>query len=233
LFAGLAPHFHVVAPDLPGFGLTRDITLCPPLGTQAVHVLDALLAALELPRISVLGTSFGGLAGLRLAQHFPERVERLVLLDSAGLARGMPWPVWLGTRPAVAGRALRPREAGSRWLLRRWLTSSRLEPEHEQALVAWLTAVGRAHTNQALRLFAGWRGQREVLSAAELRALEVPVLVLWGERDRFFPLAQAAGAVRHLADGRLHVLPAVGHSPNWECPDEVVVEVRRFLAEQQ
>lgn len=227
---GLAPSFHLFAPDLPGFGLTADIILRPPLGVQAAHVLRDLLDALELPRISVLGTSFGGLAGLRLAQHFPERVDRLVLLDSAGLARGVPWPVRLGTWPPVARLALRPSQSGGRWVLRRWLTSTRLEPDHERALVDWLVAVGRAHTNEALALFAGWRGQREVLDPAELQALRLPVLVLWGERDRFFPLAQAAAAVGHLPAGRLQVIPGAGHSPNWECPAEVVVAVRRFLA---
>jgi len=127
---------------------------------------------------------------------------------------------------------VRPNERGNRRLLHTSLTSSSLDPADEAALVSYLTAVARAHTHAPLlRRFAGWRGQREVLTAAELRALNVPVLLLWGEQDRFFPVAQARRAVRHLADGRLHVFPGTGHSPNWECPSAVLVQVRRFLAE--
>jgi len=233
LFPGLSSSMTLIAPDLPGFGLSDDIQLRPPLGLQAARLLAGMLDVLGFPRVSVLGTSFGGLAALRLAQHFPERVDRLVLLDSAGLARGVPWLVRIGTRALLAPIALRPTEPGTRWLLLRWLTSTRLEPEHEHALVGWLTAVGRAHPHRALRLFAGWRGQQEVLDASELRALSVPTLVLWGERDRFFPLAQARAAAQQLAAGQLQVLAGAGHSPNWECPAAVVVQVRRFLAQQQ
>jgi len=232
LFPGLSASARLIAPDLPGFGLSPDMAVRPPLGNQAAEVLAGLLDALALPRVSVLGTSFGGLAGLRLAQHFPERVERLVLLDSAGLGRAVSWVVRLGSRNLVAPWALRPGEQGTRLLLRGLLTSSRLPPEHERALVVWLTEVGRAHSWGALRRFAGWRGQYEVVGARELRTLRLPVLVLWGECDRFFPVAQARLTVGNLADGRFHVLKGAGHSPNWECPEAVLVQVRRFLAEQ-
>ncbi|NJD09084.1 MAG: alpha/beta hydrolase [Gemmatimonadetes bacterium] len=232
LFPLLGPSFRLVAPDLPGFGLSPDIPPRPPLGPQAAHLLAAVLDALGLARVSVLGTSFGGLAALRLAQHFPQRVERLVLLDSAGLARGIPWTVRVGTRPLLAPLTMRPAERGSRWLLRRLLTSTPLAPDHERALVGWLAAVGRAHSRRPLQLFAGWRGQREVLTGSELRALALPVLVLWGEHDRFFRLVQAQAAVRHLAGGRLQVLSKAGHSPNWECPGLVAEQVTRFLSAQ-
>jgi pimeloyl-ACP methyl ester carboxylesterase len=220
----------LLAPDLPGFGLSPDLPAESPLGLQAARLLAGLLDALGLARVSVLGTSFGGLAALRLAQHFPGRVARLVLLDTAGLARAVPWAVRIASRPAFAPLAARAGERGSRWLLRRLLTSTRLPPEHERALVAWLTAVARAHAPPPLAAFAGWRGQQEVLTGRELRALAVPVLLLWGERDRLFSLAQARGAARHLADGRLHVVAGAGHSPNWEKPAEVAEQVGRFLA---
>jgi pimeloyl-ACP methyl ester carboxylesterase len=232
LFPDLVSSTRVLAPDFPGFGLSPDAPPAPPLGLQAARQLIDLLDALQVARVSVLGTSFGGLAALRLAQHFPGRVERLVLLDSAGLARGLPWSVRIGARAALAPLTLRPTERGSLLLLRRLLTSTPLDAAHEGALVAWLAEVARAHARPPLQHFAGWTGQREVLGRKELARLDLPVLLLWGERDRFFPLAQARRAAKCLAAGQLQVLAGAGHSPNWECPAAVLVQLRRFLAEQ-
>ena len=120
-----------------------------------------------------------------------------------------------------------------RWLLRSLLTGSPLEPGHETALVQYLLAGARAHhaaALPALRAFCDWRGQRERCDAGELSAVQAPTLVLWGERDRFFPLEQARRAVAGFAGATLSVIEGVGHSPNWEAPNEVVERVRRFLA---
>ena len=232
LLAPLARHARVIAPDLPGFGHSDDLLPEPPLGLQAARLLLRLLDALGVERADVLGTSFGGLAALQLARHFPSRVRRLVLLDSAGLAAGAPRLLWWGTRPLVARWALRPSPAGNRWLLRRLLATAPLPPAHEAALVAYLTASAHAHRHAippALRAFLNGREQREWLGAEELAEIGAPTLLLWGGRDRFFPTAQAHAAARAMPDARVRVLPESGHSPNWECPEQVLSEVQSFL----
>jgi pimeloyl-ACP methyl ester carboxylesterase len=232
LFASLGRRARVIAPDLPGFGHSAGITPQPPLGMQAAGLLVQLLDALGAERADVLGTSFGGLAALRLAAHYPGRVRRVVLLDSAGLAPAAPPLLWWGTRPGIARWALRPSTAGNRWLLRRLLTSVPLPPADEDALVRYLTASARQHAHVmpgALRAFLQGRRQREWLDRDELAAIRAPVLLLWGARDRFFPVAQARAALPAFADARLRVLPEAGHSPNWERPEAVLRELHEFL----
>ncbi|HSJ13442.1 MAG TPA: alpha/beta fold hydrolase [Longimicrobiales bacterium] len=235
LLAPLGRHARVLAPDFPGFGHSDELPLSLPLGMQAAHLLVQLLDALEIARASVLGTSFGGLAALRLARHFPDRVERLVLLDSAGLAAAAPALLWWATRPLIDRWALRPSRAGTRQVLRRLLTSSPLPAEHEDALTDYLSASARAHRQSApaaLRAFLSGREQREWLDARELAGIAAPVLLLWGERDRFFPVAQARAAARVLPRGQLRVLPGAGHSPNWERPELVLRELEWFLFDE-
>ena len=82
----LAEKARVIAPDMLGFGYTR----CPmdrPLDPQAwVAQLVGLLDALDIPRVAVVGNSFGGAIALAFALRHPERVSRLVLMGSAGLS---------------------------------------------------------------------------------------------------------------------------------------------------
>lgn len=234
LLAALARVRRVLAPDLPGFGFSDPIPLRAPLGVCAGERLEEWLDAREVRACDVAGTSFGALAALRLAQGARIRVERLVLLDATGLGPELPWLVrcastWWGG-PLLARSTT---HTGTRLVLRRVLTTARLPREHEDALVAYLAASARMdrsrHLERALRGFGGLRGQVEVLSDGELRALRIPTLLVWGEQDRFVPVAHAVRAARHLPDARVSVIAGAGHSPNWERPHEVLEALLPFL----
>ncbi|HEX7049623.1 MAG TPA: alpha/beta fold hydrolase [Longimicrobiales bacterium] len=231
----LAERFRVLALDIPGFGLSDAITPRAPLGIQMAEVLSGWLRAAGVGRCAVVGTSFGGLAALRLAQREPERVGRLVLLDAAGLGRELPPLVRVAAAPVLRRLLLRPSRGGTEWLFRHLLIRDRrsLDAESRDALVDYLfrsaAAGDPAVLARALRLFADWRGQREVLTDAELASLACPVLVVWGTRDAFLPPAHAERATRHIPDATLRWIPDAGHSPNWEAPDALLRVMLPFL----
>lgn len=235
LLKALSERFRVLAPDLPGFGRSEPMPIEPPLDRRAADVIAAWLDDLDVDVCDVIGTSFGGLIALRLAQRSDGRVRRLVLLDSVGLGRQVPLVVRLATLPGIDRLALRPSRTGTAVLFRRWLTSNRerLPPTHREALVDYLwrsSDVGDpAVLARALRAFTNLRGQRDVVSASELHDLRTPTLVVWGERDRFLPAAHARRAAALLPNARLHLIPDAGHSPNWEAPAAVLDAVRPFL----
>jgi pimeloyl-ACP methyl ester carboxylesterase len=80
--AGLSPAFRVIAPDLRGRGKTDK----PATGyTMADHARDvlSLLDALQLDRVVLGGHSFGGYLAIYIAAHYPERVEKLIVIDAA------------------------------------------------------------------------------------------------------------------------------------------------------
>src|SRR5512143_243858 len=80
--AGLSPSFRVIAPDLRGRGQSDK----PATGyTMADHARDvlSLLDALGLERVVLAGHSFGGYLAIYIAAHFPERVEKLIVIDAA------------------------------------------------------------------------------------------------------------------------------------------------------
>lgn len=235
VLGALAGRRRVLAVDLPGFGRSSPVVPRAPVGGQAAEVVLGWLDQVGVDRFDLMGTSLGGLVGLRLAQRCPDRVRRLVLLSSAGLGRAMPWPVHLATLPGVGPLLMRPSRSGTDWVLRRYLTTNRagMPGEVQEALVAYLHASERMGDARflwrALRAFGGLGGQREVVGPDELAALELPVLVCWGDADRFFPLRHARRAARALAAGRLEVIRGAGHSPNWETPDAFLERVLPFL----
>ena len=82
----LAEHYTVIAPDLLGHGRSAKPRGDYSLGAYASGIRD-LLAALDVPSATIVGHSLGGGVAMQFSYQFPERVERLVLVDSGGLGR--------------------------------------------------------------------------------------------------------------------------------------------------
>jgi pimeloyl-ACP methyl ester carboxylesterase len=236
LMAPLGAKRRVYAPELPGFGLSDPVATVAPLGASAADILGTWLdARLAGERVDLVATSFGGLVALRLALQRSDRIGRIVLLNATGLGRGVALPVRFAGWPLVRRFVEHPTLDGTRRLYRALLTSDRtdLPARHEDAIVeyAWRSALSGAgaELGQALARFAGPRGQREVLSPAELAGIEAPVLILWGGADRFLPPRHGPRAAASLTRARFHLLDGVGHSPNWECPSRVLAVAGPFL----
>ncbi len=79
-----APEFDVIAPDLPGFGASERLPQTNCIALQ-VRCLRALFDDLGLARVTLVGHSMGGWISLAFAAAHPERVERLIVVDAAGL----------------------------------------------------------------------------------------------------------------------------------------------------
>src|SRR5260370_42190197 len=82
---GLAPRIRILAPDMAGFGFSDKPGGVANMGAW-VGQLTGFLDALGIERASVVGNSFGGGIGIRLAVDHPERVDRLVLMGSVGIS---------------------------------------------------------------------------------------------------------------------------------------------------
>jgi pimeloyl-ACP methyl ester carboxylesterase len=232
----LAATHRVYAPDLPGSpDSARPAADYSPAFFE--RFVAAFVDALGVGRATFVGNSLGGLVALRLALSEPARVTALVLVDSAGLGTevnpaftavnvpgpfeaAMPfWRTRVGAYQRAWGRTalLFAHPPGS--VPREWLA--------EQCRLALRPGYLEAHLT-ALRALVGPFGQREVL-LDRLPLLEVPTLVVWGERDRVFPRSQAKRAVVRLREGSLALIPGCGHMPHVECPDRFLAALDEFI----
>lgn len=230
--------------DLPGFGKS------PPLDPRVwtphanAEVLARFLRASGDEPVHLLGNSLGGSVCVLLAARHPDLVRTLTLVSPAvpdrrpdprrlsdpRLALAMV-PGAPGRRARAALAAMGPRERAEQVLALCFGDPSRA-PEHRIAEAADEIArrgavpwAGEAVNGAAFAMFASWLrfGQASLWTA--VRAVTVPTLVVWGDRDRLVAPRHAARTVRALRNGRLLMLPGVGHIAQMEVPDVVACAV--------
>lgn len=201
---------------------------------------DALRGYLGFERWAVLGHSFGGHVALEYALRYPERVSRLVLLDTGGDSR------WARENASelLAHRGYRPAEVE---LVRRWFHGEFTRREYLP--IFW--RIGRAYVHgSGWRFLArelaegGWRSRmrpealifagRELLDGwsvmDRLGEITVPTLVMAGREDFVFPPECQRELADGIPDARLLIIDGAGHNPQDERTAEVVGVLRAFLA---
>lgn len=220
------PHRRCIAYDGPGQG--RSAAGPHPPGPQgAADQLLALLDALELDRVDLLATDMGAHAALLLAAGHPDRVGRIVVMNS----------LLYGDGPTSADIAVMRRSglnrAAFRWapgvVWRRCLaTFLDGEPLPEAHLADLHDAFQQPSVREHLvALCDGTEAAFDTLAAAYPR-ITAPLLALWGEREAHFPRAQGERLVAAVPDGRLQAL-AGGHWMVWTHAAEVAAAVDAFL----
>lgn len=219
-FAG---QFRICALDLVGAGSSAKAATdysVPALTRFLAHFLDTL--GPDWQRVSIVGHSLGGAVALAFAGSYLGRVERLVLVDSAGLG------------PEIERTVLDlMRSEPTREHLRNELTHFFAQPGLvQQALVDQLcqqrTQPGAHEALVATANAAFGDGQQHIDLRDTLAGLTIPVLVVWGDADAVIPVAHAQEAKR-APQGRLEVLAGSGHCPHIERADAFNQLVQSFL----
>ncbi|HEX6607547.1 MAG TPA: alpha/beta fold hydrolase [Chloroflexia bacterium] len=220
--AGLGRDFHVLAPDLPGFGRTAPL---PRPGYRAYAAwVAAFCDAVGIPAgITVAGNSMGAAIARVFAATYPDRVARLVLVDGGRpVAVGPPLRQILAIGPlgdllaAVLGRL-----AGLDAMMSRYVANPAL-----------LTPRVRAGIRRGIRAYV--RVQRRILleppvPAAAL-AVQCPTLVIWGAQDGLGSPALGEALAAQTGAGPVAVIDAAGHMPMFEQPAAFARVLRAFLA---
>jgi pimeloyl-ACP methyl ester carboxylesterase len=232
----LEPDYTLVAPDFLGHGDSAKPPGDYSLGNQASLVRD-LLHLLGVDRATVVGHSFGGGVAMQFAYQFPERCERLVLVDAGGLGRDVNWTLRIAAMPGAEyvlpalfpsfvrgwGDSLARRLDG--WGIHSVRTTeiwrsyrSLTERENRDAFVRTIRSVidpGGQSVSAIGRLYL---------------AEQMPTLIVWGEQDRIIPVVHAHRAHEALHNSRLEIMQGVGHFPHAEQPVRFAGLLMDFLA---
>jgi pimeloyl-ACP methyl ester carboxylesterase len=215
----------VLAMDLLGHGRS-DKPAGPGVEYRVRLLADAVVGAIEaLPdrprRVDLLGHSLGGAVALDLVRRHPRLVRRLVLVDAAGQPVAETIDLLATSLPFVPGSYEDARRLLSTSV------NSRLLGHPLVALAAALYKGRRRNRPQLMKLVASMAAGEDAVKPRDLARIANETLVLWGDRDRIFPLAAGRRLVRGLPNARLEILPRCGHVPPTERP---VAFARRVIA---
>jgi pimeloyl-ACP methyl ester carboxylesterase len=224
----LAGDFRLICPDLRGFGWSD----APGRGydneTFAADAV-ALLDALELERVGVIGHDWGGFTSFVLALHHPQRVRALLALGTP-----IPWPrlsprllastwrTWYAWVLAAIGReAVRRRPGAIPMMLRRGAPGEAIDDRAAEVYAERLREPARADATQLLyRSYLRSLASLRESPYGDLR-LTVPTRLIVGRRDQAVPEAVVTGFEPHADDMKLEIVEDCGHFVPEERPDLV------------
>ena len=212
----LARHCHLFAPDIPGFGLTPRPDWMRDMSDYILYFRD-LLDTLGLQKVDLVGHSLGGWMAAEIAVWFPERVNRLVLSNAAGIrVKGSPIPHLLAMHPEEILAACFDDLAAAAPLMPSEVTEEYLLSQYRQR--ATLAALA-------------WNPDYDPKLERRLTHLQCPTLLVWGENERL--IAPVYGETYHqlIPHSQLITLSGTGHMPMFEKPEEWSAAISAFLTD--
>jgi pimeloyl-ACP methyl ester carboxylesterase len=239
LIPQLADRYHVVAPDLPGFGFTHapDRASFPYTFARLAEVIDRFTEVLDLKRFALLVFDYGAPVGFRIALKHPDRITALISQNGnayeVGLSEGWNPIQTYWREPTAKNRAalrdfLKPET--TKWqYVHGVCDESLIAPESYTLDSALLARSGNDEIQ--LDLFLDYASNVALYPKFQeyIRTHRPPLLAVWGKNDPFFLPAGAEAFRRDNPDAEIHLLDA-GHFALESQGPEIAVLIRDFLA---
>lgn len=211
----LSKNFQVIVLDLPGFGKSQD----PPISwdiTQYADFIENFLKDLSIEKCFLLGHSFGGRIVTKLAGRQSPYLEKIILLDSAGINSKRGWKKNLVRFFASIASLI-----FSIWPLSIFL------PALRNKIYKILRSRDYLEVNERMReVFL--KATKEDLKNDSKKIL-CPTLIVWGELDQLTPLSDAHILNKNIVNSKLEVIKDVGHSPHIKAPEILTKHILDFL----
>lgn len=225
----LGRHARVISVDLPGHGLTGPWTRDEYTIEAYADFIEVLIDNLHLDKVVVAGHSMGGAVAWAFAATRPDRVARLILVDSSGYPaqEELPLTTRLGRVWPLGDMAIyfKPESA-----VRRSLGDAYADPE--------MATPERVRRYAELQRFPGNREAtlhrvrtQEPLDPAPLKRMDVPTLIVWGAKDRWVPVGNAFRFQNDIKGAKLEIFENLGHNPMEEDPAATAAAVAAFIAD--
>lgn len=223
----LQQNYRVIRLDLPAFGLTGPNATNDYSIKTYTSFLNQFLEKIAIDSFHLAGNSLGGEIAWNYAATYPEKVDKLVLVDPAGYSfEGNEPPIIKLANTPIINRLfsyVTPRFLISKNLREVYYDDSKISDElidryHQFALrkgnrAAFLARVQRAFVDHT----------------PKLKTIQTPTLVIWGENDEWIPLAHGKKFVADMPNAQLVVLEKTGHVPMEERPKESLAAVLTFF----
>ena len=210
--------FHVVALDLLGFGYSDKPSWFDYAIASQARIVARFMNRLGIGRATLVGSSYGGAVAATLALDYPERVEKLVLVDAVSNDNLRNHPILkLASIPGI-GEAITPFLVDSRAFQRHRMRGTLAKANHKlitdervEGILRPLTAADAHHS--LLATSRAWSANRIEQDA---HLITQPTLIVWGDDDKVIPVDDGYTLHRSILNSRLVILKDCGHVPQEE-----------------
>lgn len=229
-----AEGFHVIAVDLVGFGYSEKPAWFDYTIQSQARMISRLMDRLGIGTATLVGSSYGGAIVLTVALDYPERVAKLVLVDSVINDEPKNHPILrLASVPGV-GEIITPFLIDSKTFIKLRMTRTLAPVNHhlitDDRVESVIRPLSAADGHRAVLLSGrNWNANR---IEHDLGLINQPTLIIWGEEDDVIPIRHASTLYDSILHSRLVVLKDCGHVPQEEKPEAFTNLVSEFAAGQ-
>lgn len=213
-----ADGFHVIAIDLLGFGYSDKPRWFDYAIASQARIIARFMNRLGIGRATVVGSSYGGAVAATLALDYPERVEKLVLVDTVCNDDLKNHPVLkLAALPGV-GEAMAPFLVDSRIYQRHRMRGTLAPVNHDLITEDRVESIRRplAAADAHHSLLATSRNWHACRIEQDAHLINQPTLIIWGEDDKVIPIDDGHKLHDSILNSRFVILKNCGHVPQEE-----------------
>jgi pimeloyl-ACP methyl ester carboxylesterase len=223
----LCDEFNVITVDLPPFGKSGKTTYYSYSHQSLAQTVIQLLESLGRKQVLLIGHSMGGQIALNVCYKKPELVQQAVLLCSSGYLKRSNIPLVLTSYIPFFYLYVK------RWLARSGVKKNLQNVVHDHSMIDDVMITGYMQpfieNNEIFKALTKMIRDREGdLLPEQLRTIETPCLLIWGEYDKVVPLDVGKRLKKDLKNSTLIVLENTGHLVPEERPEEVFDQISHF-----
>jgi len=223
----LGDRYRIITFDLPGQGLTHSPADYKAWPDGYVDVVDRLTDRLGAKHFVLIGNSMGGMVSWSYALAHPEKLDGLVLVDSAGWAlKPNGAVIFKLLQNPIAAEVIK--DLDNRAMIKQGLQAAFLDPKLvDDVVVDRYVDLSRApgHRDILIHLQQG----RVEATKEKLAALNVPTLIMHGKQDKLIPVADGQRFADAIPNATLIEYDGVGHVPMEQIPEKSAADLRRWL----
>lgn len=225
----LKTKYRVIRLDLPPFGLTG-----PPSFAfkkeEYLKFINGFTDALGIKKYHLAGNSLGGYFAWNIALSYPDKVDRLILVDAAAYPQEPPFPIKAFTMPLFGNV---PTRITPRFIVGYNVRSTYGEPDlvKDETIERYHELTLREGNRDAIKDLFEYVQEMKNNMPLEISEIRQPTLIMWGGRDVWIPTEEMVRNWRRdLPSAEFIIYEKAGHIPMEEMPDETARDADSFLS---
>lgn len=230
--ARLKDHYRIIRLDIPGFGLTGP----PPDDSVnqkdgAVKLFEKLVNEMKLDKFYLAGNSLGGYISWNYALRNPDKVEKLILIDSVGFPQELPGIIAFASHPIVSpfAKIIMPRFLVDMCVDQVFGDKTKVTQNLKDRYFDLMMREG--NKGGTVDIFVEFRRMCDNKGLSDgIKDLQPPTLVMWGTKDEWIPFKYFENWKKELPSAKFIQYEGAGHTPMEEMPDETARDADLFLS---